>query len=411
MATSDIPDVRDTDLDRADLEEAAQELGLEDHDDLQDQELFEEIGRRLGEIDEDASAEHDRTDDESSSEETDDQMGDDTGPDPQDMTRDELRDELRELDLPVSGSKSELLDRLETARKAAADAAGQVTEAAGDAEETAEDTADEASKAAEDTAGEAKDTAEETAGQAKETAEGTAGQAQEAAEDTAGEAKETAEKTAEDATEAAEGTAAEARRAGTEDEEALEQDPEYRLEEDQREGVVPLLDVEVGPLALDLLGVEVRLNRLHPVIVVNREPKHALLGKLLSGVAGTADKLGLSKGAGTAVEGVEKLVDKLPSPSGDDGTGAGGDDGGDGEESDDGGGGGVLRRMGSRVVNAAQSAGSAAGSVAGAAGSAGHALKDAVTSGGKVEAASEAKDAKDDLGDAVESGKDALHGR
>ena len=454
MATSDIPDVRKTELDRDDLVEAAEEVGLDQHEELDDQQLFEEIGRRLGEIEDDSSQrdaagddeqrddDQQRDDDEAAGEqhgeETSGDMSDQTngaaqaeqsGPDPEDMTRDQLRDELRQLGLPVSGSKSDLLDRVETARQAAAratsdaaetaqEAGQQAQEAAGEAAGAAKDTAEDAAGAAEETAGEAADAARDTAEDAAGTAEDAAGEAREtsqqagqAAKDTAEDAGEAAKDTVEDTGQAAKDTAeqaagaAEGREAGTEDEESFEQDPEYRLEEDQREGVVPLLDVEVGPLALDLLGLEVRLNRLHPVIVVNSEPKHALLGKLLSGVAGTADKLGLSKGAGKAVEGVEKVVDTLPSPSGDDGTGES-EDGGDEE-----GGQGLLRRLGSRAMNSFRSAGSAASHTGDAAGNAGHAIKDTVTSGGKVQAAREAKQAGDDLGDAASATKDALTGK
>jgi hypothetical protein len=354
MATSEIPKVTETDLDRDDMTEAAEELGVDDHERLDDQELFEELGRRLGEI-EDGSSQPDKSEDEQrtdvASRVSEQARGaaPPSGPDPQDMTRDQLREELRELGLPVTGTKPELLERVETARTAAA-------EATRDAAATGADTAKDAGQEARDTA--------------------------------------------------ADGSAAADREAGTEDEESFREDSEYRLEQDQRDGVVPLLDVEVGPLALDLLGLEVRLNRLHPVIVVNAEPKHALLGKLLSGVAGTADKLGLSTGAGKALDGVEKLVDTLPSPSGDDGSGES-DESDEGDDEDRP---GRLRRLGSRAMDAVRSAGSAASHTGAAAGNAGRAVKDAVTPGGKTKAAREATQAGDDLGDAASETKDAVTG-
>jgi hypothetical protein len=130
----DIPDVNDTDLTREEMEAAAEELGVE-ADGLDDQQLLEQLGVALGELDEDdveTPERPDGDDDDGGGDEDDDGDGDDdededddggdgeTGGDEQRAvgepiegpTRDELRDELRERDLPVSGTKDELAERL-----------------------------------------------------------------------------------------------------------------------------------------------------------------------------------------------------------------------------------------------------------------------------------------------------------
>jgi hypothetical protein len=120
MPNPDIPDVTETDLTRDELEEAAEEVGV-DHEGLDDQQLLEQLGVALGELDEDAV----ETPEPSGAEEADDDGGEDGGDDVQEAvgepidgpTRDELRDELRELDLPVSGTKDELAERLEEAKQ------------------------------------------------------------------------------------------------------------------------------------------------------------------------------------------------------------------------------------------------------------------------------------------------------
>lgn len=60
-----------------------------------------------------------------------------------------------------------------------------------------------------------------------------------------------------------------------------------RIEDRLREHVTPVLDREVGPLALRVLGLEIHLHRVHAVLTANPGPRWALLGKLLSGVAAT----------------------------------------------------------------------------------------------------------------------------
>jgi hypothetical protein len=123
MPNPDIPDVTETDLTRDELEEAAEEVGV-DHEGLDDQQLLEQLGVALGEIDEDALETPERSDAEEADDEADDE-GEDEGEDVQEAvgepidgpTRDELRDELRELDLPVSGTKDELAERLDEAKQ------------------------------------------------------------------------------------------------------------------------------------------------------------------------------------------------------------------------------------------------------------------------------------------------------
>lgn len=397
MASSEIPNVAETDLDRDDLVEAAEELGIEGHDSLDDQQLFEELGRRLGEVDDGdeegaASTNGERSAAAAAGETSDDAEGraDDAAQDsperdapqeagdeaPRDLTRDELRDELRELGLPVSGSKDELIERVETARKAAATA-----------------TSDGASRDAgtEDA---------DVSGDAGEQADSRDADEAQATGEQAGRAE------AEDAEDADAEDAAEGEDAENADESGGSEDAEYRVEDDQRDEVVPLLDVELGPLAVDLLGVEVRLNRLHPVIVLNPEPRFALLGKLLSGVAVTADKLGVSTATDTAIDGVEKLVEQLPSPSGDDGTGDQDDEGEEGDDES----GGLLRRLGSKASGAVRSAGSVVGHATDALGNAKDAAVDAITPKGKLAAAREAMDAGGDIKDAVDAGTDAVSG-
>ena len=48
-------------------------------------------------------------------------------------------------------------------------------------------------------------------------------------------------------------------------------------------GTCTILDLELGPLDLNLLGLEIHLNRIHLVIEAN--PQGGLLGQLLCGIA------------------------------------------------------------------------------------------------------------------------------
>ena len=408
-----IPKVTETDIDREDLVEAAKELDIEDYESLGDQELFEEVGRELGEIDDDGAEESDdgsSTEDDQPGEEALEQIRSELGG----MTRNELRDELRDLGLSVSGNKAELLERLEAVRvgqataasngqaaaeTAAEDAADEASETAGKAAEQGDEAAEDVQETAEDAAEQAQQTAEDTADEAAEQGEDATEQAQDTAEDTADEAAEKGE----DAAEQAQDTADEV----TEDRKQARDRGEYRVEDDEREQIQPVLDLELGPLALDVLGLDVHLNRVHLSLVANPEPKHAVLGKTLRTVGTATDKLGVNKLLGKVTQGVEKLAGVLPTPD----TG-GADDSGDGggEEDEDGGGEGILSRAGSAATGAAKSAVNVFRHGSDAAGNAKDATKDAVTSGGKMSAAGEAKDAWQDTKKAAKSAKNAASG-
>jgi hypothetical protein len=109
------PRFEDTGLSRDDLEEAADELGVE-HEDVDDQTLLERLGVELGQLD----PPDDEGDDGSQGDTEDDGAADGEeqaapGEPIEGRTRDELRDELRDRGLPVSGSKSELEERLREA--------------------------------------------------------------------------------------------------------------------------------------------------------------------------------------------------------------------------------------------------------------------------------------------------------
>jgi hypothetical protein len=119
-----IPRFEDTGLRREDLEEAAEELGL-DHEDVDDQTLLERLGVELGELEPDQVSDpvdaSDRPADEDDEEDIDDPLDPEAiaeeeqaapGAEIEGPTRDELRAQLRERGLPVSGTKAELAERL-----------------------------------------------------------------------------------------------------------------------------------------------------------------------------------------------------------------------------------------------------------------------------------------------------------
>ncbi|MEX1177237.1 MAG: SAP domain-containing protein [Nitriliruptor sp.] len=181
MSDTGIPDVDDTDLTREEMEEVAAEYDI-DTDDLDDQELLEELGVALGELDPDdvdggagdsggsgggvrgrvasglgSAAEKVRpssSDDRSDDTDDDDEGGDadeaddaaaadaddggdegdaEDGADEQTLpgepikgpTRNELRDRLRELGLPLSGTKDELQQRLDEAEQGGEEDSGE----------------------------------------------------------------------------------------------------------------------------------------------------------------------------------------------------------------------------------------------------------------------------------------------
>jgi hypothetical protein len=225
--SDDVPDVTATELDRADLDEAARELGLEDTDELDDQELFERVGRQLGQI-----ADETRPDDDS------------------------------EHEKPVDTESGD-------------------TES-GDTESG-------------DTEAEDADTEAEDADTEAEEADG-ATEPEDAEADT-GPDDDTEPDDGEDDVEAT--TIADA--------------GEYRFEDDPREGVEPVLDLELGPVALDVLGVEVHLKRVHAALTANPNGNRNVIGKLLAKLSQAA-------------------------------AGAGGDDDAEGSDSEDEGG-GVLHTL------------------------------------------------------------------
>jgi hypothetical protein len=119
VAKQDIPKVEDTDLTREELEEVAEELDVA-AEGLDDQALLEQLGVALGAVDADAVPSSSASGGTQEAEEVEDGDGaeQDAGQRFEDMTRAELRDELRERDLPVSGNKSALVERLVEAEQA-----------------------------------------------------------------------------------------------------------------------------------------------------------------------------------------------------------------------------------------------------------------------------------------------------
>jgi hypothetical protein len=119
-----IPRFEETGLRREDLEEAAEELGL-DHEDVDDQTLLERLGVELGELEPDQISDPVDVDDEPADEDDEEDIDDPLAPEAiaqeeqaapgeaiEGPTRDELRAQLRERGLPVSGTKTELAERL-----------------------------------------------------------------------------------------------------------------------------------------------------------------------------------------------------------------------------------------------------------------------------------------------------------
>jgi hypothetical protein len=229
--SSDVPDVRETDLDRADLEEAARELGIEDIDDLDDQTLFERIGVGLGEIDEE-QLDHPDDEPEAAGDEAEEPASADEGEEPED--RGSEADEEPE----ASGEGEEPEDR--------GSEVDEEPEASGEGEEPEPE--DEEPEATEE----------------------------------------------------------------SEERHPVHDDGEYRVEDDPREGVEPVIDLELGPLAIDVLGLEIHLNRLHAAITANPGPDHALIGKLLARIARLLERVGLGKLTDQITDAVDGALDAVP---------------------------------------------------------------------------------------------------
>jgi chemotaxis protein histidine kinase CheA len=312
-----IPRVEETGLERDDLTSAAEELGIDGFESWDDQQLFEQIGLQLGEISEDQLSE---------AAEQAQETAEDTAEQAEDAAEgaaDEAEDTAEDVQDTAEGAAEDVQetaeDTAEDAQDTAEDTAEQAEDAAEGAADEAEDTAEDVQETAEDTAEDVQDTAEGAAEQAEDAAEGAADEAEDTAEDTAEDVQETAEDTAEDVQETAEDTTDEGEEEGSPD--------EYRPEDDTRPGIATVLDLELGPVALDLLGLEVHLNRIHAAIVANPAPNYAILGKLLAPLGTLTSSLGLDKVTDTVTDAVDSTLDVLPSPGGDD----------EDEESEDGG--------------------------------------------------------------------------
>jgi hypothetical protein len=271
---SQVPDVTETDLERSDLEEAARELSLDDVDDLSDQELFERIGVALGEID---------------------------------------IDELEEAQQATDGAE-DAADEAEDEAEDATDEAGDEAEDAGDeAEESAEDAGDEAEDQAEDAGDDAEESAEDAGDEAEDQAEDAVDDAEDQAEDAGDDAEESAEDAGDDAEDATD----------EEDDGGSEAEPgEYRFEDDPRDGIEPVLDLELGPVALDVLGVEIHVRRVHAVLAANPNGKRNVIGKALAALS-TAAAAARSEDEGSSEEDGAEDAD---AGSDDDASEDGGDD-------------------------------------------------------------------------------------
>jgi hypothetical protein len=352
-----IPRVEETGLERDDLTSAAEELGIDGFESLDDQQLFEQIGLQLGEISEDQLSEAAEQAQETAGGAADEAQ--DTAEDVQETAEDTAEqaedaaegaaDEAQDTAEDVIGKGQETAEgAADTAEDVAEDAQATGEDTAEDAQETAEETAEETQESAEGAAEEAQDTAEDSAEQAEGAAEGAADEAEDTAEetqDTAEDSAEQAEESAEGAAEEAEDTAETAEDTSDEDEEEEGRPDEYRPEDDPRPGIATVLDLELGPVALDLLGLEVHLNRIHAAIVANPAPNYAILGKLLAPLGSVTSSLGLDKVTDTVTDAVDSTLDVLPSPGGE-------DEEGEDDESEDGG--SVLSTMAEPFVAAAR---------------------------------------------------------
>jgi hypothetical protein len=317
-------------------------------------------------------------------------------------------------------------DATDEAQEQAEDTADQAEGAADDAQEQAEGAADEAEDAGDEAREQAEDTADQAEGAAGDAGDDAQDEAQEQAEDTA----DQAEGAADDAQDEAEGAADEGPSLDPDDDEYVTRDRlqsrdrgEYRVEDDEREEIEPVVDLEVGPVAVDLLGLEVHLDRLHAAIVANAGPDHALIGKLLAQLAKGLEKAGLGKLVGLLTTAVEKALSVLPSPKGDGTDDAPADeDGGDedGGSEDDGRGlaSSIFHKLTAPIRAAINlikkltgNAGSAAGAAAGDAVDAAKHVGEAVRpSSGTTQRLRHGKAALDDVRDIGEEAKEAVTG-
>jgi hypothetical protein len=191
--SDDVPDVTATELDRADLDEAARELGLEDTDELDDQELFERVGRQLGQIPDE--------------------------PEPDDDGEHEESDDTESADTEAE----------------AEDADTEAEDADGETEPEDADNDDEPEPDDDTEPDDGEDDVQPT---------------------------------------------------------TIADEGEYRFEDDPREGIEPVLDLELGPVALDVLGVEVHVRRVHASLTANPNGNRNVIGKLLAKLSQAAAAAG-----------------------------------------------------------------------------------------------------------------------
>ena len=77
----------------------------------------------------------------------------------------------------------------------------------------------------------------------------------------------------------------------------------------QQTGSCEILDLTLGPLHLDLLGLVVDLNQVHLTITAEQGPGN-LLGNLLCAVAGLLDNTG-ARGGGGGLQGITSLLNQI----------------------------------------------------------------------------------------------------
>jgi hypothetical protein len=200
----------------------------------------------------------------------------------------------------------------------------------------------------------------------------------------------------------------------TVDRRSARDDEEYVIDEDPREEVQEVVDVELGPISLDLLGLEIHLDRLHAAIVANSGPDHALVGQILAQLGSSLEKLGLGKLVGGLTTAVEGALDALPSPEGD-GTDEGSTDESSSDDGDDDGS-SMAEKLTSplrKLLDLAKrlfpdDAGSAVSSAAGAAK---HAAKAMSPDTGTFQRMREGKKAADGVGKASKGAANLVTGR
>jgi hypothetical protein len=239
------------------------ELGIEVSDDIDDQALLERIGVELGAVPEDASRRRP------------------TRP----RTRPNeppTRRRTRPRTPPTTRRTTPRTrpTRPPTRPRTAGDAQDQADDTAGDAQDEAEDTADDALTRPSRPPTRPR-TRPRTPPTKPRTRPRTPPTAQDQAEDTA-ETPRTRPTTPPRHHGRGEQTTDEDTPPTTTDRSPVREAGEYRFEDDPREGVEPILDLELGPVALDVLGVEIHLRRVHAVLTANPDSRRNVIGKILA---------------------------------------------------------------------------------------------------------------------------------